>query len=287
MLKVSLRLARKRARKTALYVKVSYTTISRWLKSPYNKTYSKRRKLKFEQVIDIILLTVQNTPLTTLNRLQSIIKHNLNLDVSKELIRIVLVKSEQSWKKAHFYTMSKSTVERVNEFIKLRDQYIQENRLFVLTDEVSFGRNGIQVYGWCKKGQRLIMRPDKPNITKTAMVAITNNELLQKQFIKGSCNSFLFLDFIKSLSIPEHSVLIMDNAAIHRSKTVKEYCKDAKIEILYTPPYSPWFNGIENCFSIVKRSFYRNQNVNEAFNSLTNEHIKAFYKKSMTCTHSF
>jgi hypothetical protein len=54
-------------------------------------------------------------------------------------------------------------------FIKLRNQYLAEGRTMILTDEVSFGRNWIQVCGWCLKGERLIIRPEKPNITKSAM----------------------------------------------------------------------------------------------------------------------
>ena len=278
----------KSLRKTALFLKTSPTTIQRWIKDPVRKPYPKRKGLlKFDQILDILLMTIFNTPLCTIRSLKIIIKKQLNIDVSKELIRIVLHKLKMSYKKAHFYTKPKNLEGKVDEFIKLRDQYVAEGRLMVFTDEVSFGRNGIQVYGWCPVGQRLIIRPEKPNITTSAMVAISSDEVLERQFTKGSCNSKCFVEFIRSLHLPEYCVLVLDNAAIHRSKAVKDYCKEAQIEILYTPPYSPWFNGIENCFSIIKRHFYRNQNVESAFGSLTSEHITAFYNKSIKCIGPF
>ena len=54
-------------RKTAIFVNTSPATIGRWIKNPIKKSYPRRRGLKFEQVLDIILLTINNTPLTTLN----------------------------------------------------------------------------------------------------------------------------------------------------------------------------------------------------------------------------
>ena len=175
--------------------------------------------------------------------------------------------------------------EKTNTFITKRNAYIEEKRIFVCIDETSFGRNGIQAYGWSPIGQRLIINPSLPNITTTAISAITSDELLNTMFFKGGCNSIIFLDFLKSLDLPEYSVILMDNASIHRSKYITNYCKLKNIEILYTPPYSPWFNGIEYCFSIIKRYYYQNQdqNIQETFNSLTIENIKAFYNKAITC----
>jgi transposase len=47
----------------------------------------------------------------------------------------------------------------------------------------------------------------------------------------------------------------MDNASIHRGDLVDETLEALGIIPLYVPPYSPWFNPIEKCFSSVKQNF--------------------------------
>jgi transposase len=278
----------KSIRDTSKLVQVSRSTVQRWIKDPKRKKYIRKSKiLKSDQIEDIINLTINNSSFITLSKLQYILKNNLNIDVSKELIRkIIHKKIKLSYKKAHFYTKPKHLQEKVNNFIIKRNIYLEEKRLLVCIDETSFGRNGIQVYGWSPVGQRLIVRPLLPNITTTAIAAITNDELLDTKIFKGGCNSILFKDFLESLELPEYSVIIMDNASIHRSKNITNYCNSKNINILYTPPYSPWFNGIEYCFSIIKRYYYKNQNIviQDTFKSLTVDNIKVFYEKAISCT---
>lgn len=47
-------------------------------------------------------------------------------------------------------------------------------------------------------------------------------------------------------------VLIMDNCSIHHSKLVKSRLQELSIEVLYTPPYSPELNPIEEAWSAIK-----------------------------------
>jgi hypothetical protein len=61
-----------------MYIKVSQSTVQRWLKNPIRKTYQRRRgPLQFEMIVDILLMTIINTPLSTLGKLQYIIKPGL------------------------------------------------------------------------------------------------------------------------------------------------------------------------------------------------------------------
>lgn len=72
----------------------------------------------------------------------------------------------------------------------------------------------------------------------------------------GSLNAEGFEGWLKvyclpSLSIP--SVLIMDNAPIHRKNAIKELVKEAGHEVVFLPKYSPDLNDIEHDFSALKR----------------------------------
>lgn len=51
--------------------------------------------------------------------------------------------------------------------------------------------------------------------------------------------------------------LIMDNVRFHHSHKVKDLADQKGLRIVYTPPYSPDFNPIENVFSYVKAIWRR------------------------------
>ena len=44
----------------------------------------------------------------------------------------------------------------------------------------------------------------------------------------------------------------MDNCSVHHSQEVKDLVRDAGILVLYSPPYSPDYNPIEELFSYAK-----------------------------------
>ena len=50
----------------------------------------------------------------------------------------------------------------------------------------------------------------------------------------------------------EQSVLILDNARIHHDEDLIEYIEAFGGRIEFLPPYSPDFNPIETCFSVIK-----------------------------------
>ena len=74
----------------------------------------------------------------------------------------------------------------------------------------------------------------------------------------------------------------MDNASVHRGDDVFSVFRDRNFVSLYVPPYSPWFNPIEGCFSIVKRRYPISQDIRASFNSLTTSHFAAFFEQSLT-----
>lgn len=75
---------------------------------------------------------------------------------------------------------------------------------------------------------------------------------------RGSTDSEVFEDFLEEL-LPwcgiwpaPKSVLVMDNASIHRSARVEQLCAQAGVKLVYLPPYSPDLNPIEEFFAELK-----------------------------------
>lgn len=57
----------------------------------------------------------------------------------------------------------------------------------------------------------------------------------------------------------EWMIVIVDNARIHRTKALEQYCEKKKIIIVYLPPYSPDLNPIELVRKMIKKEFRKIQ----------------------------
>lgn len=74
---------------------------------------------------------------------------------------------------------------------------------------------------------------------------------------RGSLNAESFEVWLVKYLLPslkEFSILIMDNAPIHRKNKIKELVENAGHQVIFLPTYSPDFNDIEHDFSALKRA---------------------------------
>ena len=82
-------------------------------------------------------------------------------------------------------------------------------------------------------------------------------DLIPPMIFTGSLNTedfegWLSICLLPSLTIT--SVLIMDNAPIHRKTVIKQIVKSVGHQVIFLPKYSPDLNDIEHDFSALKRS---------------------------------
>ena len=61
-----------------------------------------------------------------------------------------------------------------------------------------------------------------------------------------------FIEDLRSKFWADNIAVYMDNLGVHISKHVKERLDEMSIPYVYSPIYSPDFNGIESVFSIAK-----------------------------------
>lgn len=78
--------------------------------------------------------------------------------------------------------------------------------------------------------------------------------------VQDSFNEYSFEDWIENVALPAmnpyplpFSVLVMDNAPIHKEEMIWALCTAKGVVLLMLPPYSPDFNPIENSFGLLKR----------------------------------
>ena len=269
-------------RKVAFVLNVSHTTVARWLKQVKRSPYPKRENTKSDQVKETLMALIQFDPFISLHKLKAKITEMTNVIVSKELLRLLIAKQKYTKKTAKFFSEPKDLKNKTELFIQSRDQHIDSHRSFVSIDETSFGRHGRVTKGYAPVGKKLVIKKKQSRITTTScLVAMSDTKLIRIENVKGSYNTLLFLNFLKELNLAPYTVILLDNVRFHHAKVIKEWASENDIFLLYTPPYSPWFNPIEGIFSIAKRSFYQDMTISQSFLRVTENHIKAFMDKSL------
>ena len=277
-------------RKTADILCVSKSSVQRWVVSLISKILAspikKFQTTKLTLILETVELCLKSDPFLTCKKLKALIKENLGLEVSKELVRLSIVKLSYTRKKARFYGLAKNALKLNRAFLKLRNLFIKQGRGIFSIDETGFGRFSYdRAYGYAMQGKPLFVRKEKPRMTSISVIACASEHgWTGYKSVKGGVNRVVFCDFLKSLNLPHGSVLLLDNASIHRGNAVMKTLEEMGVIPLYVPPYSPWFNPIEKCFSSVKRNFLEKEDVEFAMSNLSQErHFAPYFKKTLEC----
>lgn len=270
-------------RKTAIVLNVSHTTISRWIICLERKKYKPRMGHKTNTIVQALHAIVKATPFYTPSQIAETIKNTLGICVSRQLVQSVLKKTRYSRKKAKFFGNPRNLQEKTEIFVAARDALLAKKTPMFSLDEVSFGRNGVIQYGYSKKGVPLCVAKKEPRMTTRTVIALASQEgFVHTKEVFGSVNTDVFIEFLSELRLPKGSVILLDNVAFHHSKWVHAFADLGGYSLLFTPPYSPWFNPIEGMFSVVKRHFYKGNSIVESFATMTATKAQAFFRKSFS-----
>lgn len=115
-----------------------------------------------------------------------------------------------------------------------------------------------RTHGYSRKGERCYGKQDWGAKGRTnAIGALLGSSIVAVGLLTGSVNTDVFTCWVEQVllsSIPEKSILVMDNAAFHKGKDMQKIIQDAGHTLLYLPPYSPDLNPIEKKWAQVKQS---------------------------------
>lgn len=134
------------------------------------------------------------------------------------------------------------------------------SKALVYIDESGFDEVSSCIYGWSKKGKKIYGEQQGKRGIRENLVAARRKK--EKDFISpmiftGSLNAEGFEGWLQKYLLPslkQFSILIMDNAPIHRKNLIKELVENAGHLVIFLPTYSPDFNDIEHDFSALKRA---------------------------------
>ncbi|BAQ64358.1 mobile element protein [Geminocystis sp. NIES-3709] len=150
---------------------------------------------------------------------------------------------------------------RIKYYRELRELIsIFGSKSLVFIDESGFDSRVYCKYGWSKKGKKIYGQQQGKREVRENL--ITGRRKYKKDFIapmifRGSLNAESFetlleVHLLPSLTMP--SILIMNNAPIHRKNIIKQLIENTEHEVIFLPPYSPDLNDIEHDFSALKRT---------------------------------
>lgn len=140
----------------------------------------------------------------------------------------------------------------------LRQEYQQGKIALWFYDEVGFSLNPNGVYAWLPKAAQSSLPAQRGSVVTMAGFFQTDNTL-QAYESKGSMDSELFIayveDFLKEYPPKIKTIVLIDNAAFHKSASVKAKMKEWQEINLYfqfLPPYCSELNLIETLWHHIK-----------------------------------
>ncbi len=113
-----------------------------------------------------------------------------------------------------------------------------------------------RTHGYTLKGQRCYGKQDWGAKGRTNVIgALLAGSLLTISLFQTTINTDIFTGWIEQDLIPKlppNSVVVMDNAAFHKGKDMKQSLQNAGHTLEYLPPYSPDLNPIEKKWAQAK-----------------------------------
>ena len=245
----------------------AYSIIRSYIKNgtSSSRTGGGRRKKLDNDSLDWLIMMIEANPSISIKKLNEEYRATFpNLDhihdttLSKSLDGELI-----SLKKIHDVARERNTP-RIKEIRMNYSNWIYNEgtgQHLIYIDECGFNLYTKRTYGHAPVGQRAVrIVGGQRGRNISAIVAISNQVgVIYNEIHTGSVTKNVYLDFITSLSAilgEEKAVLIMDNAPCHNINFIHE---DHKIK--YLPPYSPFLNPIENCFSVLKADLKQRLNV--------------------------
>jgi transposase len=161
-----------------------------------------------------------------------------------------------------------------NAWVGIQKSCVADQLIF-LNESASNERTGDRKYGWAPIGSGCgVARPLKRSERWSVLPALTVDGYLSYLILQGSITSAIFKAFVEERVLPHctpypgpRSVLILDNASIHKSTRLQELCDKHGVLLKFLPPYSPDFNPIEATFNDIKAWIKRNHRLMENFTS--------------------
>ena len=253
-------------RNTCKLFDCKYQSLSRWIRR-YNTNGNIRRKTRVNKNIKItkniekyVKDYTKQYSTTTLLELSKLVKKKYKVSLSDSSIHNIFKANKITRKRLRnkYYPEIKQGQEAndLSEFYHKLHTY-KYNKAICL-DETSIYLNMTHSYGRSRSGTRVIKKTHKyPYKRYNLLCAISADKVVGWKLYgerKGGVKTTDILEFYDEFIKNNYKnyLIIMDNAVIHKSKLIKDKIENDSNKLLYSVPYHPETNSIEEFFSQLK-----------------------------------
>jgi len=212
--------------------------------------------------IKFIQDTIKKNNDITVNILYGLLKEKfvdftISVEYLYDVIRDINITRKRATVK-HFPKTYRGEERNEKEEIK---QFFNFIKKFNINDIISIDESSVSTslsFNYCREklGKRCIKKTDNNEVFKkySLLVAINNKKCMGYElYDKGAVNSERFDDFLKKIcSNIKNKLIILDNGQIHKKESTKKIIKDSGNFLLFTVPYHPRLNCIEQWFNQMK-----------------------------------
>jgi len=260
-------------RNTCKIFKCKFQSLARWVKTYKNKGNINRKtrknhNLKITPEIEkFVKEYIRKYNTTTLWELSKLVNEKFKVHLTDTSIYNILHKHKLTRKRlrSKYYPEKKEgqangslrqEKEDLEEFYKKLKDF--DYKRTICLDETSIYLNMTLTYGRSRSGTRVIKKTNKyPYKRYNLLCAISADKVVGWKLYperKGGVKTTDILDFYDEFiqSNYKNYLVIMDNAVIHKSKLIREKIEYDNNHLLYSVPYHPETNSIEEFFSQLK-----------------------------------
>jgi transposase len=136
------------------------------------------------------------------------------------------------------------------------NHYQAEGLDIVYLDERGYDKDMLRTHGYAPIGQRCYGIHNWKSYGRTnAIGALLGDHLVTVSLFQTNINALVFKNWLLQDLLPkltEGCIIVMDNAAFHKSADIKQLIEQAGHTLEYLPPYSPDLNPIEKKWAHAK-----------------------------------
>lgn len=252
-------------------------------------------KVKKEH-IKFIKDTLKKNNIIHMKQLQQLIINKYpTLKISRQYLSDIIRDNNITRKRATFAHFPKTYRGQIrNENQELKD-FFKVIKKYKLDDIISIDESSVSTslsINYCRNslGKRCIIKSDNNFVFQkfSLLVAIDNKKCISyKLYDKGSVNGERFNEFLKDVcKNVKNKLIILDNGKIHKTEETKNIIKNSGNFLLYTCPYHPRLNSIEQWFNQVKHymKIYKsndfpelNSNLKKSINNINKDNYKNYF----------
>lgn len=161
----------------------------------------------------------------------------------------------------------------------------------IILDEVGSNLDLTRRYARAPEGERAVASiPRNTPINTTTIASLTTAGIGPSLMITGGVTQQVMETYLQDVLGPTlrpGQIIILDNAAAHKSARLQEIVAAKQCTLLYLPPYSPDYSPIELAFANVKDALRTagartrealEDAMGKALNQITAAHAHAFFR---------